>query len=337
MNPYDPLPPRTMSSACACVASDDIECEATARQKLLDWGFDPEDVTKSSKNWYESTLRPSSNIDYGQRMSRPMIIFSHMGDLPMLRYILKKSNDPVGELFKTDQYGPFPLYVAISKGKGENNILRVCRWLCDNGADIKQTVGGDWSPLFRACAFGFVNVSLWLLSSGALLDSNGSFDASIAKRDLPSCWNGNNQAILDRVHRKIFACAAQVIATRSNFLLFLSGTLKLKNKMSPRSAVEHVMVSRGYYAASAVTMLLEDLADGKLGFFLDMAASPLHVFNGQSGILELIGQFVGGIESSRSILTTARGLMEYEKWWDLREPFLERDFVWKYFPCGIAL
>jgi hypothetical protein len=33
-----------------------------------------------------------------------MIIFAHLGDLAMLRFLLMKSNDPAGELCRTDEW-----------------------------------------------------------------------------------------------------------------------------------------------------------------------------------------------------------------------------------------
>jgi hypothetical protein len=65
--------------------------------------------------------------------------------------------------------------------------------------------------------------------------------------------------------------------------------------------------------------LLQDIPDEKLNAFLEMASSPLVVFNGLPGILELISEYVG-IERNRKILCTAKGLVEHEKWWNLRVP-----------------
>jgi hypothetical protein len=325
MNPYDPMvqtlaPPLILSN----LNSDDIECETKARQKLTDWGFDPFDVEAGSKKWYGSQLRPSSNISYDERESRPMVIFANLGDLPMMRYIMLKSTNPSEEMSKTDEYGLFPLYTAITEPHNEEHIIAVCGWLCNNGADIKQTVGGEWSPLSKACLKGFERVALWLLSSGALLNADGSFDADLAKRDLPSCgyepcgYEAQKHAY--RIHQKIFAWARQIVSTQSIFLLFLTGTLKLSRpSVDPKQSIEHVILTCGYYPVASVSFLLQDIPDEKLNAFLEMASSPLVVFNGLPGILELISEYVS-IERNRKILCTAKGLVEHEKWWNLRVP-----------------
>jgi hypothetical protein len=316
MNPYDPLPPRRTTvnitpSLDFRYALDDVECETRARRKLVDcWGFDPEDVSKASIDWYESHLLPSSNIDYGERLSKAMVIFAHLGDLPMMRYILKKSNDPSGDLIGKDEYGLFPMYAAISKPLSSEHVLTTCQWLYNNGASIKQTVGGDWSPLARACIFDYDAVAIWLISSGALLDDNGAFDLNVAKRDLPSCGYETAQVrTADRVHRKIFEWANQIITVQENFTLFLTGTLQPETTMaSPRPTVEQLFLSRGYFPANAVSFLLEDTPDEKLAVFLGMTESPLVMFQGHSGVLEIIANFVG-FETNKTMLRTARGIV----------------------------
>jgi hypothetical protein len=334
MNPYDPVlmdptmrrrsctSTREMTPFSFCNISANLECERQARRKLREWGFDPDDVSKASSNWYASHLRPSSNINYGERISRPMIIFAHQGDLPMMRYILKKSKDPAAELSKTDEHGLFPLYVAISKPHSEQQVLAVCRWLYANGCDIQQTVGDGecaWSALSRACLFGFQEVAKWLLSSGSLLENTrGSFDTNLAKRDLPSYGyidvSGEPQVLANQIRRNIFVWSNEIVSTRNNFLLFLWGTLQPNEKTisHPRPRLENMLVSRGYFSKEAVSFLLQEIPDAKLGTFLEMAKPPLRVFNGHPGILEQIGQYLG-VQSDAKLLRTVRGLVEHEK------------------------
>jgi len=243
--------------------TDRMESEFIARRKLLDWGFDPEDVSKSSNEWFSSRHVEQSNISYCKRQSRPMIIFSQLGDLPMMKYIFQHStlSNPLEELTMTDEHELFPLYTAISKPHSEEHILALCSWLYEMGANIHQQVGYEWSCLSRACLLGYEGVAKWLLSNGALLTTTTTttssvvaaavdgedntttttstttmtvFDEQMAKMDLPpsSCY-GHEGALVrhvaDRVHRKIFQWAKEICSIRTSFMVFLSGTIILTN------------------------------------------------------------------------------------------------------------
>ena len=304
---------------------DNVEFEAQARSKLVDWGFDADDVSKGGREWYYSHLLPKNTaIDYAQRESRPMVIFAQLGDLSMMRYIMHKSNDPKGELCKSDEYGLFPLYTAISTPHKEANVLEVCQWLHSQGADIRQTVGMEWTALSRACLKGFGRVALWLVSAGALLDDSGSFDANVAKRDLPSCeYYPGDTVCAGRIHQEIFSWANDIVSTRDGFFMFLAGTIppsQLGNTRQNHRQVIESMITRGNLPEAAVSFLLNNIPDSKLMTFLDMVASPLCILNGFPGITEHIAQYVG-VETNKSIICSARGLIEHKKWWDLRQPF----------------
>ena len=315
--------------------ADGVESVRTARRKLMDWGFDPDDVSKASSDWHSSHCLASSNIHYCARKSRPMIIFSQLGDLPMMRYILQNSTEPspLEELTKTDEHDLFPLYTAISKPHTEDQILKNCRWLLAHGADIQQQVGSEWSCLSRACLLGYEGVAKWLLVSGALLNKvDGTFDSILAMVDLPpSCYYGHEgevtRHVADRVHRSIFAWARNICFTRHSFMIFLSGTIigtSIKNHPAessddPRQIIKDRLMSAGYYSEQAASFLLKDIPQSTLVHFLTLAASPLNIFNGQSGVLELIGSFVG-VETSQKTLRTARGLVKHEQWWNRGEP-----------------
>ena len=300
-----------------------IEKEVVAKQKLNAWGFDPNDVSKSSTVWFDS------NCCYDRRESRPMIIFAHLGDLPMIRYILQKSDDPICEMSKTDEHGLFPMYVAISETHDENHILTICQFLHQNGANIQQTLAGEWTCLSRACLKGMDKVAFWLVKEGgALLNSEtGEFDHEVARRDLPAtgyediCGHAaSNRA--HRVHSQIFQWSKEIVATRNHFRLFLIGTMNLSSRRdviaNPKICVKRIMVSRGLFSAESIQFLLEDMTDEKLREFLDKASSPLTMFNGQHGILQQISEYLG-VETNTKILKTALGLVEHEETWNLRE------------------
>lgn len=299
------------ASAFVSSPSLSLSTEESARQTLLDWNFDPNDVSKGENGWCSSPLlsRPTSAALHHYvgdvRKSRPMILFAQLGDLPMMQHILANTtlDDPLEEFSKTDEYGLFPLYTAISEPHPEDNILTVCQWLHSHGANLRQTLADEWSPLSRACLKGFDKVAIWLVSNGALLQSQRDentqlvpFDMDAAERDLPP--NGDyygvvdqaTQSAADRVHCNIFDWAKDILSTRDVFFLFLSGTLLPPLVLLPCS-------STATPSAEATTS----------DFQIQRA---IQRFNGHSGVLELISQYVG-VETKLDVLCTARGLVRY--------------------------
>jgi hypothetical protein len=275
----------------------------------MDWHFDPGNVSREGKGWCSSPLlsRPASaalrHYIGHVRESRPMIVFAQLGDLQMMKHILANTtlDNPLEEFSKTDEHGLFPLYTAISEPNPEDHILRVCQWLHSHGANVKQTLGEDWSPLSRACLKGFDKVAIWLVSNGALLlkrqdkhDENKPsvvFDMDAAERDLPPNYYGifdeSTQSEVNRVHDKIFDWANEILSTRDTFFLFLTGTLMPPPVLLPSSTTE----------ATATDFQIQ---------------RAIQCFNGHSGVLELISQYVG-VETKLEILCTARGLAKYRK------------------------
>lgn len=344
MNPYDPLTPNSQTipspmlnlgseiistvnaTATATIPGSKVGDEAAAvdaakaKQTLKDWGFDPDDVSKGGREWYYSQFRPAGAIGYGVRESRPMILFAQIGDLSMLRYIWKMSEDPVGELSKTDEFGLFPLYTAISDPRDQESILEVCRFLYQRGASVQQTVAGEWSPLSRACLKGFRKVAEWLLASGALLTADGRFDCHLAKRDIPLAGSYNTgedslTSTASQIHRELFAWAEEILATWDTFFLVLAAvSLPLPSIETARPTLERILAERCRSTLSNASALLCMLPDSKLLAFLNTLRSPLEVFSGHPGIMEHIGGFVG-VEEDRTILCTARGLVGHKVWW----------------------
>ena len=293
------------------VSTATSDCDVACRQKLMEWNFDPNDVSRSTNEWYTSALLGASNIYYGVRTSPPIVLFAQLGDLVMLRYILRNSQyPPHQELRRIDECGLFPLYTAISEPHSQDDILKVCQWLYQQGANLKQTVGNEWSPLARACLKGYEKVALWLIQSGALLrsqsddddnnnnDTNANedvvFDANLAQRDLPRFGEyevgGCDTLLVTRfVHNKIFAWARHTLATRESFGWVLLGTISSN----------------------------DDSIDDSDQCPQNTMRSPLCALNGHPGLLEHIAGFVG-VSTSRHILITARGLVAHCDVWRCR-------------------
>ena len=308
--------------------------EGEARRRLLEWNFDPEDVTKETTLWYDAPARKENChiIDYDRRVSSSLIIFSQLGSIDMVRYILSKCKTPVArkeELAKTDEHGLFPLYVAIARNRKQEDVLEVCKFLLEQGADLSQTLGDEYSPLFRACAFGYDKVALWLLSEGALLtesDNKYRFEVSLAQRDLPFSSHSCDGWVQDRTIRKLFDWARETVTTRKNFLLFMSGSLVAPPATgevavaAAKAQIRSALTANEHASEEAASLLLRDLSDQTLQKFWKLtkvtsSSSPLAVFSTYPGILEHIGRFVG-LETKGRVLCTAKGLVEYEQQWN---------------------
>ena len=129
--------------------------EATARKKLEEAGFDPDDLNKRAEQSEWNGILP-------------MPTFCFKGDLYMCRYLLSKGVSTTKSCGVKDIY--YPMMLAAMGGK-----LHVCKWLYDHGAhtDIggvaRTRMGNMLSPLFYACrSFGehHMNVGKWLIFKG---------------------------------------------------------------------------------------------------------------------------------------------------------------------------
>ena len=115
----------------------EVDKKRTPRQQLRDWKFDPYDVSKSSTEWCTSPslyLESSASLYHyiardNHRSSRPMILFTQLGDISMMEYILANSTlpNPLDELSKTDEFELFPQFVCY-----QIRILILARNLSQN-------------------------------------------------------------------------------------------------------------------------------------------------------------------------------------------------------------
>ena len=94
-----------------------IEEEESAIHKLKEWKFNDDDVTSESEKWYELANKNRAHSIYFSAIKRvplrPMLVFAHLGDIPMMRYILLKSCD-ASEVSRCDSTGEyFPLNIFM--------------------------------------------------------------------------------------------------------------------------------------------------------------------------------------------------------------------------------
>ena len=141
--------------------------------------------------------------------------------------------------------------------------MEVCKWLFDRGAakDVKRRNHYGHSPLRISFAFPKRDLSRWLILNGALCKDNesGKLDVEIAWRDLDVRYGRNFSSLRER--KALLEWATDLHRPRTSFLLFLSGALCVP---------KHAYRTR-------------------------RNSSPAKVLSGKSGVMELIGNYVGFI------------------------------------------
>ena len=240
-------------------AGGPIEDDETARQKMRD----AEVYERRGDNTFGdyAGFDPDNVADIkvfywnGKGYIKPMGYFAERGDLPMMRWLYVNGADTRDE----DVPIYFPMWMAALRGK-----MEVCKWLFAYGAaeDIKRRTNPYTSSPLRA-AFGPAttshrNISRWLILNGALCqdDASGDLDFGIMRHDILRKYP------LGRFQRKreaLLEWTNDLHRPRTSFLLFLSGA---------HSASQHACSTRQNF--SAVRLLA-----------------------GKSGVLELIGDYVG--------------------------------------------
>ena len=250
-------------------AGGPIENDETARQKMRDaWvydndgeivGFDPDNVAdiKSFSRAY-----PCMNA------IKPMGYFASEEDLPMMRWLYVNGADTRDE----DAYCWFPMHVAANNGRTE-----ACKWLFDHGAagDIKKRTRESKFYSFHdgcrpltvtfgtATAPSYRTLSRWLILRGALCkdDNSGKLDVERMRKDLDYRYVNERELLLEWAKERglLLEWANELHRARTSFLLFLLGAL---------SCPKHAYRTR-------------------------RSSSPARILSGQSGVLELIGDYTG--------------------------------------------
>ena len=243
-------------------AGGPIEDDETARQKMRDAkvyeggvdGVIGEYVGFDPDNVGDVKIINSKDI-------KPMGYFAMKGDLPMMRWLYVNGAD-TQDLDVADY---FPMLMAVTNGgKAKNNSARmeVCKWLFAHGAakDIKRRSHNGASPL--CIFFPFSNqrdLNRWLILNGALCKDveSGELDVEIAWQDLGVRYGRNSNSFKER--KALLEWANDLHRPRTSFFLFLSGA---------HSAPQHAYSTR-------------------------RSTSPLRILSGKSGVMELIGDYVG--------------------------------------------
>ena len=261
-------------------AGGPVEDDETARQKMADAGFNPDDVTD---------IQGGSP---GHDPISPMGHFAWKGDLPMMRWLYVNGAGTRDEELTSES----PMWVAATTGH-----LEVCKWLFDHGAaeDITRTMSesdGDAPNATLASVFSFPDlnhVTKWLILNGALCNDSGDLDVDRIKIDLNYGDLGvyNEGSNVER--RELLQWARQHHQSRAAFKVFLMGTLPTPAYSS--ATVLRRVLSAKISPAAADRILANTPSDHYRLLWDEMFSHRVHslaAFCGKSGILELIGDFV---------------------------------------------
>ena len=276
-------------------AGGPIEDDETARQKMRDAevyergvestrgefaGFDPENVG-DVKSW---SRRDADRQD--SHATTPMDYFAERGDLPMMRWLYVNGANTRDD--GTAHW--FPMFRAALWGH-----LDICKWLFQHGAagDIKRRTRNGSTPLSATFDESDKrNVSRWLILRGALCkdDESGELDVGLVRYSLGQI------SFEDYAEewRELLQWAKEHVQSRVAFDVFLMGTLsaptysvtKLRESLLARIRSEQVV---GRILRNTPQDEYHLLWDG----LFPRRDCPLAAFTGKSGILELIGDYLG--------------------------------------------
>ncbi|CAB9497636.1 expressed unknown protein [Seminavis robusta] len=250
-----------------------MEDDATAKRKLAEAGFDPNDCITAIDPPRSKWPKVGS-----WKSITPMTYFCFYGDLPMCRYILSQGGST------TKAGGEFSMYAAIYKGN-----MEVVQWLFQNGAKedtLSITVNG-LSPWYL-CWRGHHKELLFLVNGVFELDTI-TVANQLRKRN--GTWEDHRPNVL--------SWSQDVLKMHGCFDTFLMGTFigpefstqalytKLEAKLGSTKAANIVIDGLGKEKCTSLwTELMEPYKK-----------SPVRCFHENIGVLNCIAEFVHGFSA----------------------------------------
>mmetsp|Transcript_32990 Transcript_32990/g.38005 ORF Transcript_32990/g.38005 Transcript_32990/m.38005 type:complete len:341 (+) Transcript_32990:56-1078(+) len=243
----------------------DHEEDRKARELLRKIGFDREDMNKECRIVHD--FDDGNDGGGGFWSVTPMIYFSGNGNLKMCKYLFSRGADCRKKFGWT-----YPFFSAAANGHFE-----VIKWLFHHGGakdDIQNqsTSGHIGSPLFIALKNGHEKLVKWLIRNGALSRDGAIIDDMTMRNDL--CEDYYEKWNCDK-RLNLLSWAQDAVTIHDHFGLFLKGTIISSSSFRRHPNNDYETRSKRKEMVSATT------------------SSPLVMFKGKSGILELIAEYVG--------------------------------------------
>ena len=278
-----------------------IEDDKTAREKLREAGFDPDDVHTG-----RSDLDKPPVVGGSWHNITPMTYFALCGDLPMCRYlhhVRGASTTIVAEENRTNPNADvfwFPMYAAVQK----QNYL-VAKWLFQEGAVkdlVCMHVRGHPSPIkilftqvLATEAKEATCLAKWFVTQGAI-------QFWMQARVRTFCGNKEIATLGNDVGVHHLEWSGDLIRSTSAFHLFLLGTLPAPQYSA--SALENALTEKTGDAEVASLLVQNTLAAGNettISNRLRRHPGNNECLGSHPGILKHIGDFVGIIQSKTEL------------------------------------
>ena len=273
-------------------ADGPVEDDKTARVKLREAGFDPDDVHTG-----RSDLETPPGVGGSWYNITPMAYFSLCGDLPMCRYlhhVRGASTTLVAEEHKTIPNADvfwFPMYAAVQK----KNYF-VAKWLFQEGAVkdlVCMHVRGHPSPIkllfARAESKEATCLAKWFVTQGAI-----QFWMQAKVRTF--CGNKEIAILGNDVRMHHLQWSGDLIRSTSAFHLFLLGTLPAPQYST--SKLEQVQQQQQLADIDAASLAGNE---NTIGNRHRRNPGNNECLGSHPGILKHIGDFVGIVQSKAEL------------------------------------
>ena len=272
-------------------AVEDEAYDQTARELFEEKGFDSDNINKLC-------------VVDGWGSVTPMLYFCGTGNLQMCRYLIDRRAD----CRTTDEYGGSPMFAAAAAGHFE--IMKLLSQVDGAHEDIRRVTNEGISPLCIAFHGGHVDVWKWLIRNGALSSSrndvdDGGIDATmVMRRNIRPIQDNDGDNWRNDKRLTVLAWAQTSVAAYENVKVFLTGTIVPASSSVCRHP-KNPSATRSHKRRKVVS-----------------PSSSLVIFNGTSGILELIADYVAGTKHQ---LRTLRQLIDRLPDFIADVPFIEEE------------
>lgn len=285
------------------------EEDTTARAWLTKKGFDPDDVHKKCRFFLHDDNRRNQHNRRPTSWTSPLIHCSKTGNIKMCRYLFsrgagrsKKNSDAEDSLYYAALYGHLEFVRLLFAVGGAHDTIRKSTTNYPRESPLQETSAG-FSPLRVALNRGHFDFVQYLILKRALSSppydvDGGGIDDIVMRSELRqegSHWD-DGRCWKDDKRRALLLLTRDTVATHDKVVtVLLTGTI-----LSASSVRRHPKSQE--YATSS------------------NQESALVVFNGKSGILELIADYAVGTQQQAR---TLRQLMDRLPAFIANVPFVE--------------
>ena len=252
------------STASASSSSNNTNVEKRRRRVATAEDDDEDDKTArallTEEGFDPNDLKKRNEYDW-----TPICYYSYKGNVTMIRYLLARGAD-----CRKSTGVCSPMFWAAFKGHLE--IMKLLFQVGGAHEDIRKINRNGATPLRIALYIPHFDVVYWLLLNGALSPrQDGVIDDMTMRNELRQINNVIPKWDYDK-RLTVLAWAQDTVTNHENMKIFLKGTI-----LSSASFRRH---PKNEYATRSNKRM--------------KVSSPLVVFKGTSGILELIADFVAG-------------------------------------------